>query len=207
MDEAEAFCEEEPPISQDIHEGALQLGRMRGFEETHGVQVARLALSVFDQTGELHGLGERDRNILLAASILHDIGVTVSYEKHHKHSRDIILRSGVPGFTEEEVCVIANIARYHRKKTPSTEHGPFRRLSAPDRERVKKLSSILRIADGLDRSHSDSVSCVKVEAHEGVLLFRIRGRGDMLLETWAFEKKSRYFGRLFDTGVRHTAEG
>ena len=198
MEEIETYCEEEPLLSRKACEAALRLGRKHGFEETHAVQVSRLALTIFDQTRRIHNLQERDRDILLAAGLLHDIGATVSYKKHHKHSRDIILRSGVQGFSEGEVRVIANVARYHRKKTPSTDHDLFRRLADRDRERVKRLSAILRIADGLDRSYTNAVSDIKVESRSHGLLFRLRGASEMAMETRAFNRKSHYFSILFN---------
>jgi len=206
LEDTDVFCEEEPPVSPDVRKAALRLGRKHGFEEMHARQVAHLALLIFDQTRRIHNLQERDRDILLAAGLLHDIGATVSYKKHHKHSRDIILRSGVSGFSEVEVRMIANVARYHRKKTPSTDHGLFRRLPTTDQERVKRLSALLRIADALDRSYSNAVSDIKVESRDRKLFFKLRGGSDMLLETWAFNKKSHYFGILFNVSVSCAVE-
>jgi|GEM_PF-596333 len=206
LEDTDVLREEEPLIPPATREAALRLGRKHGFEEMHARQVARLALLIFDQTRRIHNLQERDRELLLAAGLLHDIGATVSYKKHHKHSRDIILRSGVQGFPEGEVRVIATVARYHRKKTPSTDHGLFRRLTTADQDRVKRLSAILRIADGLDRSYTNAVSDIKVESRDRKLLFNLQGGSDMLLETRAFNKKSHYFSILFNVTLSCTVE-
>lgn len=95
-------------------------------EPEHVFQVGKTALSLFDQTTALHGLGEDERPLLEAAALLHDTGLRKGVQRHHKHSRDVIMGLELPGFSGNEKKIIACIARYHRKAEPRREHGIFR---------------------------------------------------------------------------------
>ena len=120
-------------------------------ERTHAEQVARLALRIFDQTQELHHFRTGERELLEYAALLHEVGMHVSYQEHQKHSYYMISHAGLRGFTSDQVSVVANVARYYRKATPSEDHENFAPLSASQKEIVRKLAAILRIADALDR--------------------------------------------------------
>ncbi|HET9986096.1 MAG TPA: Ppx/GppA phosphatase family protein [Longimicrobiales bacterium] len=181
--------------------GAIALGQRYRFDEEHGVHVGRLALSLFDQLRALHGLDDQDRRVLLAAAVLHDLGLFVSHKRHHKHSLYLLQNSEIAGFTPGEMLMIANVARYHRKGGPSAEHEQFARLGADERERVRSLSAILRLADALDREHRQHVSDVRAEATDTGLVLHVDGGGDMLLERWALEKKADLFEELFGLRV------
>lgn len=181
--------------------GAIALGQRYMFDEKHGVHVGRLALSLFDQLRDLHGLDDQDRRILLVAAVLHDLGLFVSHKRHHKHSLYLLQNSEIAGFTPGEMLMIANVARYHRKGGPSAEHEQFARLGADERERVRSLSAILRLADALDREHRQQVSDVRAELTDAELVLHVDGDGDMLLERWALEKKADLFAELFGLRV------
>ena len=116
---------------------AATLGRKYNFDEVHARHVAHLASVLFDQLRDLHGLGVRDRRLLAAAAVLHDVGDFVSFKGHHKHSLYLISRSELPGFTPTDMYLIGNIARYHRKGLPSILHPDFALLSPVDRDRVR----------------------------------------------------------------------
>ncbi len=178
-------------------EGAVSLGRKYMLDEAHAVQVARLALLLFDQLKEVHNLGAKDRQILLAAGILHDIGIFISFKKHHKHSLYIVSQSELPGFSQEEMQMIANIARYHRKSGPSLQHAAFSELKPEQRESVEKLSAILRVADAMDREHLQKIKGLRTEIDEKTVHILPKGDSDLLLEKWALQKKSQYFTDLF----------
>src|SRR5690606_15111001 len=102
---------------------------------------------------QLHGLEGPDRTLLMAAALLHDCGKLISSNRHHKHSRYLILHSGIEGLDESEVDMVAMIARYHRGPRPRKTHSRYGELDSSDRKRVKKLAALLRIADGLDSDH------------------------------------------------------
>jgi exopolyphosphatase/guanosine-5'-triphosphate,3'-diphosphate pyrophosphatase len=181
--------------------GAVSLGRRYLFDEAHGTHVARLAASLFDQLAPLHRLGAAERRVLLAAAVLHDVGIFIGHKKHHKHSLYVISQSEMPEFTPRETELIANLARYHRKGVPAAHHEAFTRLSADDRDRVVKLASLLRIADALDREHLQAVTAVRATAARSRLTLALEGTGDLLLERWALRAKAGLFTEAFGLEV------
>jgi exopolyphosphatase/guanosine-5'-triphosphate,3'-diphosphate pyrophosphatase len=190
-----------------VLDGSVALGRRFQFEEAHGVQVARLALSLFDQLQPLHRLKTADRSILQAAAVLHDVGRLLGDSKHHKHSYYLISQSEVPGLSEHETELAAQVGRYHRRKEPTPDHEPFARLSEGDRNRVNKLAAILRVADALDREHRRAVKAVKVRRGKGTTTLRLKGEGDFALESWAVQEKGSLFCRTFNTTLEIKKEG
>ncbi len=186
---------------QQLTKAAISFGRRFMFDEAHGLHVGKLALSIFDQTQDLHGLGTQDRRLLLAASILHDIGAFVGHKRHHKHSLYILSHSELPGLSSKEMLMVANIARYHRKNIPRDHHPDFIRLSEENQKRTTILASILRVADALDRSHFQSVHEVKVSWGKREMKVELVGEGDLLLERWAVSRKKTLFGKTFGREV------
>ncbi len=134
-------------------ENVLALARTCRYEVGHAHQVTRLSLDLFDQLETLHGLDTTARRRLLYAALLHDIGWLEGARAHHKASQRIIESSNALPFTARERRIIACTARYHRGASPKKRHRTFSELSGPDREAVSRLAAILRVADGLDRSH------------------------------------------------------
>lgn len=131
--------------------------------------MTRLALSLFLQTRRLHNLGEEEREFLESAALLHETGLFVSHDSHYRHSYYLIRNAELAGFTENEKDVIANVARYYWKSYPKFKHEGFCMLSSKDQDIVSKLASILRIADGLERSHTSAVDHLKVRIIGGQL--------------------------------------
>lgn len=187
---------------QQAFNGALALGRRFHFDEPHARHVARLVLSLFDQLGELHGLDERDRRLLLVAAVLHDVGQFIAYRRHHKHSLYLIQNSDVPNVSPAERVLVALIARYHRRAEPSGDHYLYQDLGSGDRARVRKLASLLRIADSLDREHLQRVTGLRAMRSKKELVLEVEGHGDLLLEQWALRRKARMFTSLFGLDVR-----
>jgi exopolyphosphatase/guanosine-5'-triphosphate,3'-diphosphate pyrophosphatase len=164
----------------DRSESIEEFGAKYNYDKSHSQQVSRLALSLFEQMKELHGLPERYASVLHAAAMLHDIGLFIAYEKHHKHSYYLIKSSGPSSFDALELDLIANIARYHRKAHPSPKHLPFSQLSAVQQDVVRKLSAILRVADGLDYGRQAKVQSVECRRNNGkILSIRLEGKGDL----------------------------
>jgi exopolyphosphatase/guanosine-5'-triphosphate,3'-diphosphate pyrophosphatase len=188
--------------SRDVLAGALTLGRKYLFDEAHARHVAELALQLFDQTRSLHGLAQSDRKVLQAAALLHDIGQFVSYKGHHKHSLYLISNSELPSFSQHEMLLVANVARYHRKGEPATHHPAYTGLGAEERERVVKLSAVLRLADSLDREHLQRVRGLQVRMSSDEVTLWLEGSGGLLLEDWSVKKKSQLFIRVFGRRVR-----
>lgn len=167
------------------------------YEERHARHVARLALSIFDQTRKLHGLGDAEREYLEAAAILHEVGFFVSSAQHHRHSYYLIRNAHLPGFTEEEKEILANVARYHRKSHPKPKHEGYARLDPGGRRLVARLAAILRIADGLDRSHAGRVRRVACRVGKRRVAFRLSARGPAELEAWGADRKKGLFEETF----------
>lgn len=186
---------------QQLTKAAISLGRRFMFDEAHGLQVARLALSIFDQLQEIHGLPSTDRRLLLAAAILHDIGGFISKKGHHKHSLYLIGRSELPGLSPTDMLMVGNIARYHRKNIPRPTHPEFMRLSPANRDRTTRLAALLRVADALDRAHLQHVGSVKVRAGSREVKLTLDCEGDCLLERWALNQKKGLFEKLFGKTV------
>ncbi len=127
---------------------------------THSAHVAALALQLFDATEAVHGLPAEAREYLEAGALLANVGLVIAHSKHHLHSYYVIRNSELTGLTDNEIEIIAQIARYHRKSAPKAGHTEFGRLSVDDQLLVKTLAGILRVAIGLDRSHDGRVRSV-----------------------------------------------
>ena len=166
----------------------IELGERCNYWPEHSQQVARMALRVFDQTQRTHGLGTREREWLEFAALLHDIGVHISYGRHHKHSYYLVKNGDLRGFEPEEVEVMALVARYHRRGLPKRSHEGFGDLSAELRQTIKTLSAILRVAESLDRSHQQSVKSLEIIAGNQDYVLRLVPAGDTELEVWAAQR-------------------
>ena len=147
--------------------------------------VAYLALEIFDQTQELHELGNFERETLEFAALLHDIGQFISFKKHHKNSRYIIERTDPRGFTDEEMLLIKHLVRYHCKAKPSKKHKKFKKLSKRDRRIVKLLSGILRIAVALNKTKNRRVEQISCQISKNELEIIVRGADNLEVEIWA----------------------
>lgn len=161
-------------------------------KEQHHVQhVARLAVHLFDELEDLHGLGDADRLVLESAGLLHDIGWSVAPDGrgHHRESARLIREHGWENFTPPTINVLAQVARYHRKSIPDLEHEDFAALAPRERERVQLLAAILRIADALDRSHVQAVEHVSAEILPGRVVIHLSGSQPLAREIAAARKK------------------
>jgi exopolyphosphatase/guanosine-5'-triphosphate,3'-diphosphate pyrophosphatase len=169
----------------------IELAQRCGYVAEHAAQVARLALALFDDTREAHGLDDRARDWLDLAAILHDIGQHISYERHHRHSWYLVKNGDLRGFEPGEIEILALVARYHRRGAPRKSYEPFAALSRADRNAVRWLSALLRIAESLDRSHGQLVDRVTLRQKGRDWALRVAGRGDIELEIWAAQRNVR----------------
>lgn len=201
MDLAFAPGDRTARLEKNVEDGAFGLGRAFRFEEDHHQHVARLALTMFDELQELHGLGPKQRRILHAAALLHDVGKIVAEKKHHKHSMTIIENAQLPGLSRKHTCMAACVARYHRKALPKQTHKLYRDLAPEQQGQVDKLAAILRVADALDKRHAQSVTSLQCRIEDGDVVLSIKGDGHFKLQRWAVEKKQDLFERVFGLGV------
>lgn len=205
LDLIDDYARHEPHVERQeqlVFAGAVALGRRFRFDAAHGRQVARLALSLFDQLRERHKLPASDRRVLVAGAVLHDVGLFINYRRHHKHSLYIISQSELPGLTPTEILMAANVARYHRKGDPAPSHDAYMELPEKARTRVLWLAAIVRIADALDREHRQNVHEVRVTEQNGSIVLELHGTGDLLLERWAVQRKAGLFEKVFDRKLR-----
>lgn len=170
-----------------------------GVDVAHGTQVARLAGSIFSQLQAAFQLKPEDRSLLEAASHLQDVGYLIDYDQHHKHSYHLILNSGLAGFRPQELELIANIARYHRGGKPKPKHTNYERLSIDDRERVRRLAAILRVAGGLDRSHSQQVRDVELKLTGREIVLGVIADELPEVDLWGARRRCDFFEWVFDT--------
>ena len=180
----------------------IELAERCNYRPEHAQQIARLAMALFDHTRGVHGLTDHEREWLEYAALLHDIGVHISYEGHHKHSYYLIKNGDLRGFEPEEVETIALVARYHRRATPKKRHEALRTLPRPRRRVVRTLAALLRLAESLDRSHSQTVTAVELQDRGDDALLQLRAEGDAELELWAAARHVAPFERLLGKQVR-----
>jgi exopolyphosphatase/guanosine-5'-triphosphate,3'-diphosphate pyrophosphatase len=186
-----------------VLEACTRLGRRYHFDEGHARQVCKFATQLFDDLQRVHAFGDRDRLLLRAAAILHDIGDYVHYSGHHKHSQYLIQHADIMGITPDERMIVAAIARYHRKGPPDPAHPGYRELDKEARGKVRGLASILRIADALDREHKQKIDSVRAAIDRGagsVTLF-LRGDGERELEEWTVKAKASLWRDEYDLDI------
>jgi len=181
-----------------------------GYEQAHSEHVAKLALSILDQLAAQDPdaaatwANNEARELLLAAGVLHDVGMAVEIRRHHRHSYDMIVHADLPALTRRESEIIANIARYHRRKGPSTKDANFRRLGDDDQRLVAHLVGILRVADGLDRLHDQSVRGVVVTSEPGEVRFSAVADEEPVTNLRYGARKADVFEKVFGVQARFT---
>ncbi|MGH9254625.1 MAG: HD domain-containing protein [Vicinamibacterales bacterium] len=185
---------------------AIELAERCNYFAVHAQHVARLALAIFDQTRAIHGLTDREREWLEYAALMHDLGLHISYPRHHRHSYYLIKNGDLRGFEPDEIEVIALVARYHRRGTPKKSHTEYAGLSAPLRRTVRTLASILRVAESLDRSHAQVISRLELQdSGDNALLLQLQTSGDAELEIWATSSHLGPFEKLVQKPVKLAA--
>jgi exopolyphosphatase/guanosine-5'-triphosphate,3'-diphosphate pyrophosphatase len=194
----------DPPLFPDVRRASVEnlALRYRGHEIAHERHVAGLSLQIFDELGRagLHDLRERERELLWAACLLHDIGTAVDYDDHHKHSRYLILNAGLPGFTPREVALIALIAQYHRKGSPDAS--PLGKLAKKcDARRLDTLAGIVRLAEQLERSRDRSVTSVRVVSGNGAVTLEPETSADASVAIWSARRNADLLGDAIDRKV------
>ncbi len=181
-----------PPVGragEDAHRLAEHAERLAG-ERQHFEQVTRLALQLFDELRVLHGLGQRERCLLEAAGILHDIGWVEGGKGHHKTAARLILASPELPLSDEDRPLVAGIARYHRKALPKEKHPIYQDLSPDDRQRLEILAGLLRLADGLDRTHRAVIRRLRCDWNHESLHIRAQASVDAAGEQFYGQRKS-----------------
>jgi exopolyphosphatase / guanosine-5'-triphosphate,3'-diphosphate pyrophosphatase len=168
----------------------------------HGRQVARLALKLFDATAPVLGLPKASRELLEFAALLHDIGHAIDHDRHNRHSYYLIKNAELFGFETDEIEVIAQAARGHRKQAPKLDSPDLKLLSPAKRRVIRGLAAILRVADALDRSHFGVVKNIEVRYSPGRIIVGVDSKREKAdLELWTCERRTDLLSRLLDRQV------
>jgi exopolyphosphatase / guanosine-5'-triphosphate,3'-diphosphate pyrophosphatase len=180
----------------------IELADRCNYAPEHSQHIAKLALALFDATRSTHAMTDREREWLEYAALLHDIGVHIRYERHHKHSYYLIRNGDLRGFEPQDVETIALIARYHRRAVPVRGHEGYTDLPRKRRRVVRSLAAILRLAETLDRSHSQIVTGLTLQDRDEDALLVLQTVGDAELELWAASRHSAAFESVLGKPLR-----
>lgn len=180
----------------------MELGDRLHYWTMHPIHVATLALRLFDQTRDRHGLGDREREWLEYGALLHDVGIHISHKGHHRHSYYLIRHGSLRGLSPEEIEVVAQVARYHRRGRPRKRHAAFARLPGDLRRAVRVLAACVGVAEGLDRSHAQVVRDVALHDRGADAVLRLDVAGDAELEVWATQRHLGPFEQLVGKPLR-----
>jgi exopolyphosphatase/guanosine-5'-triphosphate,3'-diphosphate pyrophosphatase len=194
-------------FSRQVLASAVALGEKYRYDAAHAKNVAHLATKLFDELKSEHGLGPRDRLLLEVAALLHDVGIYVSLRGHHKHSQYLLSVSEIFGLSRDDMAVVSNIARYHRRATPQKSHLLYMALDRDTRVVVNKLSSILRLANALDADHLQKVRELRVASEEGSMVLEVEGAGDMTMERLAALSRADLLTEVFGRKVAFREAG
>ena len=170
----------------------------------HALAVARLACALFDELCEHFELDHDDRLHLEIAALLANVGMTVSHARHHLHSYYMIRNADLLGLTDDEIEVVAQVARYHRKSGPKPSHEAFNALSDSEQMKVRLLSAVLRVAIGLDRTHDGRVEDLELDVDDDTITVRVEAPASVNLDlnVYAAEERSGLLADVFDHDVR-----
>jgi exopolyphosphatase/guanosine-5'-triphosphate,3'-diphosphate pyrophosphatase len=197
------LAEHDPPLFEDVRRSSvLNMAAHYHVDIEHTRHVAALALGMFDELARLglHDGDARERELLWAASMLHDIGMSIDYDDHHKHSRYLILNGALPGFTPVETAIVAQAARYHRKGMPVP--GPMAALFGDgDAARLDRCAALLRLAEDLERSRDQLVRDTRIALHEQNVELRLIVDGESAVPRWAAARERELFARAFHRGL------
>jgi exopolyphosphatase/guanosine-5'-triphosphate,3'-diphosphate pyrophosphatase len=185
------------PADESLAAAAMSMARRFDIDTRHAGQVARLALELFDRLPAVHRLPAGARSLLEVAALLHDVGSAVSPQGHHKHSCYLIQNADLPVLSARERDLCARVARYHRRSAPELTHAGMEGLARRESLLVRKLSTLLRIADALDRSHHQVVGGISISVRSRLVSIRLRHREAVDLELWDVERESMLFRKVF----------
>lgn len=174
------------------------------YEEPHSRQVQSLALTLFDELAARLQLTAHDRRLLSDAALLHDVGYHINYEKHHKHSFHLISHADLLGMTPAEQIIVAHVARYHRGSPPKTKHRAYAQLDRVSREKIVKLSAILRFADGMDRGHVSAVGSMQITLTGDTMRVSVAeapGATSVRLECWGASRKRQLLEEVLGRAI------
>jgi exopolyphosphatase/guanosine-5'-triphosphate,3'-diphosphate pyrophosphatase len=191
----------DPPLFPDVRVASVgNLAAQYDADEAHTFHVSHLALGMLDDltAAGLHPGDREEREMVWAAAMLHDIGMTVDYDDHHRHSRYLILNGGLPGWSPRELAIIAEMVRYHRKGTPAFGPDLAPWTAKGDRAILERGATLLRLAEGLERSRDQLVRAARFAVDDGgPVRMTLEADGDVRVARWAAEREADLFERAF----------
>jgi len=192
---------------RQIIRSAWETAKKYKAEEAHARHVAMLCGSLFESLKEEHQLAPWYGQLLTVAAILHDIGMFVSARSHHKHSMYLIQNSELFGLSRKDIMLVALTARYHRRSSPKIVHQEYAALDSEGRLAVAKMAAILRVADSLDRSHSQRISSIECRDEKDRLVISIPNVEDLTLEQLGIQNKCSMFEEVYGMSVTLEKKG
>jgi exopolyphosphatase/guanosine-5'-triphosphate,3'-diphosphate pyrophosphatase len=186
------------PRRRSVHELAYRYQ----WEERHAQHVAATATFLFDVCRPLYDGPSGDAELLEYAALLHDVGYLVSHDTHAKHSRYLIRNADLQGFQPDEIAIMSLVARYHRGEAPGPSHAHYADRSAGEQRRIRQLAALLRIAEGLDRSHFQNVTALRARLTQTALTLSVATKGDPQLEVWSGTEEGALFEAAFGRTFR-----
>ena len=199
---ARTLLGEDNPLFPDVREAAVRnLAIQYEADLPHTEHVARLAMQMYDSLvqANLFEPLPGEAGLLWAAAMLHDVGMTISYDDHHKHSRYLIVSAELPGFDPRERALIAQMTRYHRKGAPKL--GDWAKLGRQgDEAMLDRCAMILRLAEHLERGRDQSVREARLQTNGDGIALHLHADGDLTLPRWSVERygDGEAFQRVFD---------
>ena len=190
-----------PEFRQQVIRSTLELGRKFHFDEAHGAHVAARSKTLFHALQDEHQLPPRFELLLYVAALLHEVGLYISFRSHHKHSMYLIQNSELFGLGAKDMLLVAMIARYHRRAAPRSNHYGYATLDRESRIAVSKLAAILRVADALERSHSQRVRSIEITRRGADLVITIPQVDDLSIEQMALREKGDMFEQIYGLNV------
>ena len=203
----DAYRRLDPEVDKDLRhvaiDGARKLAMRCDDDINHSTNVARLSCMLFDELSKLFEIDPHNRLYLETAALLANVGLVVSHARHHLHTYYIVRNADLVGFTDHEIELVAQIARYHRKSEPKLQHASFAALTTPDQEMVRMLSAILRIGIGLDRTHDGRTRGLKASLKQSQIHITVSRESDEDLELnlYAAQQRTTLLGEVFQCPV------
>lgn len=194
--------QDDPDLAKNIMHSVRSLGERFRYDAEHAEHVAALAVRLFDELQRDHGLRPRHRLLLEASALLHDIGKFINSRVHHKHSAYIIANTDLFGLRRQDMALIAQVARYHRRTVPRTDHVDYMAFPREERLLINKLAAILRVANALDRGHWQQMSDFTVDRQGRDFVLYVKDAGDLILERHTVTGRSDLFEDIFGMRVR-----
>jgi len=177
---------------------ARSMARKYHADLSHARHVRILARNLFSQLKDIHQLNDRDLLLLQVSAIVHEIGITVRPNRHHRHAFYLISASPMVGLNADEKKLVAIVVRYHRKRTPDSDNEPFSELTKEQQKRALRLNVLLRLAIALDKERRGNVRAIHTDNSGKTIQLQVEGKGDLLLERWAARKETAWFESVFD---------